>query len=109
MPIVRLYRQWPGGPVIGVFEARHGPDNELLSRATLRVGTVDGLPALLDAGVKRMDDAYQQALRTGVPAPRPDPPAAARGDAEPGGHRHGDPVGRRTARHRRKRAGVDPV
>ena len=66
VPIVRLYRQWPGGPVIGAFEARHGPDADLLTSFTLRVGNADGLPQLLDAGVKRIDDAYQEALRTGL-------------------------------------------
>lgn len=65
MPTVKLYRQWPGGPVIGVFQARQGPDNRLLSQFTLRVGNVAGLPALFDAGVKRLDETYQAALRSG--------------------------------------------
>ncbi len=65
MPTVKLYRQWPGGPVIAVFQARQGPDNRLLSQFTLRVGSVAGIPALLDAGVKRLDEAYQSALRAG--------------------------------------------
>jgi hypothetical protein len=65
-PVVRLSRQWPGGPIIGVFEARHGPDNHIIARFTLRVGNGDALPVLLDAGVKRLDDAYQTALRNGV-------------------------------------------
>lgn len=81
VPVVTLYRQWPGGPVIGVFEARHGPDNALIGRFTLRVGTPDGLPQLLDTGVKRIDDLYQQARRNGTlrvdyslsPPPAPDP------------------------------------
>lgn len=65
VPAVRLYRQWPGGPIIGVFEARHGPDNRLVTKFTLRVNTGEGLSALLDAGVKRIDEAYQAALRGG--------------------------------------------
>ncbi len=65
MPTVRLYRQWPGGPVIGVFEARHGPDDDLLGTATLRVGTADGLPQLLDAGVARLDAIYTRAFGSG--------------------------------------------
>ncbi len=81
VPVVTLYRQWPGGPVIGVFEARHGPDNALIGRFTLRVGTPDGLPQLLDTGVKRIDDLYQRARRNGTlrldyslsPPPAPDP------------------------------------
>jgi hypothetical protein len=81
VPVVTLYRQSPGGPVIGVFEARHGPDNALIGRFTLRVGTPDGLPQLMDTGVKRIDDLYQQARRNGTlrvdyslsPPPAPDP------------------------------------
>ncbi len=65
MPTVKLYRQWPGGPVIGVFQARQGPDHRILSQFTLRVGSVSGVPDLLDAGVKRLDEAYQSALRAG--------------------------------------------
>jgi hypothetical protein len=82
IPTVKLYRQWPGGPVIGVFQARHGPDNHLLGSFSLRVGSAAGLPQLLDAGVKRIDDLYQTALRTGdlrpdaslSPPPAPPPP-----------------------------------
>ncbi len=66
IPIVRLYRQWPGGPIIGSFQARYGPDNRLLTSFALRVASGDALPALLDAGIKRIDDAYQSALRNGV-------------------------------------------
>ncbi|MBD8547350.1 heavy-metal-associated domain-containing protein [Sphingomonas sp. CFBP 8760] len=81
IPSVRLYRQWPGGPVIGQFEARHGPDNRLLGRFSLRVGSAQGLAQLLDAGVARLDGLYQQALRQGLLSPdialspQPDPTA----------------------------------
>ena len=70
IPTVRLYRQWPGGPVIGVFQGRYGPDNRILGQFTLRVGNAAGVPQLLDTGVKRLDDLYQNALRSG--ALRPD-------------------------------------
>ncbi|ANC88033.1 MAG: heavy-metal-associated domain-containing protein [Sphingomonas aquatilis] len=81
IPVVRLYRSYPGGPIIGVFQARHGPDNQLLGSFTLRVGTAAGLPQLLDAGVTRMDGLFQQALRSGAlgldptlsPPPEPEP------------------------------------
>ncbi|TPG21547.1 heavy-metal-associated domain-containing protein [Sphingomonas koreensis] len=83
IPVVRLYRQYPGGPVIGVFEARHGPDDRLIQSFTLRVNSADGVAALLDAGVSRIDGAYQGALRSGilrtdpglayVPTPTPTP------------------------------------
>ncbi|RDE06355.1 heavy-metal-associated domain-containing protein [Sphingomonas aracearum] len=64
-PVVRLQRQWPGGPVIGVFQARHGPDNRALGSFTLRVSGPEGIPALLDAGVKRLDAIYSTALSSG--------------------------------------------
>ena len=90
IPTVRLLRQWPGGPVIGVFQARHGPDNELLGSFTLRVGSSAGLPQLLDAGVKRLDALYTAALRSGAlnpdptlsPPPAPPPPETEPADDE---------------------------
>ncbi|MDE0877837.1 MAG: heavy-metal-associated domain-containing protein [Sphingomonas bacterium] len=66
IPVVRLYRTYPGGPIIGQFQARHGPDNLLIGSLALRVNNAAGLPALLDAGVKRLDDMYQKALRQGA-------------------------------------------
>jgi hypothetical protein len=81
IPVVRLYRTYPGGPVIGVFQARHGPDNELVGSFTLRVNNAAGLPKLLDTGVARMDTLFEQALRSGAlgvdptlsPPPAPEP------------------------------------
>ena len=71
IPTVRLHRQWPGGPIVGTFQARHGPDNEIIGSFSLRVGAASGLPQLLDAGVTRIDAIYQRALREG--RLRPDP------------------------------------
>ncbi|HET9512147.1 MAG TPA: heavy-metal-associated domain-containing protein [Sphingomonas sp.] len=79
MPEARLYRQYPGGPIIGVFTAFHGPDRQPLARFTLRAPNADGLNALLDAGVARLDEAYQSASRGGglnpdamlAPPPKP--------------------------------------
>ena len=62
---VRLTRQWPGGPVDALFTARHGPDATILGRFSLRADSEAGLDAMLDAGVKRIDDIYVQALRDG--------------------------------------------
>lgn len=83
IPVVRLVRQYPGGPVIGHFEARYGPDNRLAGSANLRVASADGIDALLDAGVQRLDAIYQDALKGGIlradpglayqPAPTPTP------------------------------------
>lgn len=66
IPIIHLERQWPGGPIIGRFQARYGPDNRLLDSFSLRVSNADALPTLLDAGVKRIDAAYQSALSSGI-------------------------------------------
>lgn len=69
IPVVRLHRSWPGGPVVGMFQARHGPDNALIGSFALRVGSAEGLPQLLDAGVARIDALYQRALREGRLSP----------------------------------------
>ena len=69
IPVVKLYRQWPGGPIVGVFQARHGVDNRMIAQFSLRVGNGDALPVLLDEGVKRLDDIYQSALQRGLLTP----------------------------------------
>ncbi len=90
IPVVRLYRQWPGGPVIGVFEARHGPDNALIGTVTLRVGSTDSINQLLDTGVGRLDGMYQRALASGTLHPDatlnppPKPEEAVIDDTTPG-------------------------
>jgi len=71
IPQVRLERLWPGGPVIGHFSARNGPDNRIIQSFTLRVESSDGLPQMLDEGVKRIDQIYADALAMGML--RPDP------------------------------------
>lgn len=65
VPEVSLERSWPGGPVIGRFTARHGPDSRILDRFTLRAASGDALPAMMDEGVRRMDEIYSRALRDG--------------------------------------------
>ncbi len=71
IPQVKIERLFPGGPVIGTFSARHGPNNELMSSFSLRAPSSDGIPAMLDEGVKRMDQIYADALAMGLL--RPDP------------------------------------
>jgi hypothetical protein len=65
MPQVRLERMWPGGPVIGHFSARYGPDNRYLGGFVLRVESSGALPSMMDEGVKRMDQLFSDALATG--------------------------------------------
>lgn len=87
IPTVHIHRQWPGGPVIGAFQARYGPDNKLLGSFVLRVATPEGLPQLLDAGIVRLDALYADALRSGALAPdpalRPPPPPEVPIEATP--------------------------
>jgi len=68
---VHLRRLFPGGPAIGTFVARHGPDSRRLGQFTLRVENGAAIPRLLDEGIRRMDLIYSQALAAG--ALRPDP------------------------------------
>ena len=71
VPEVELRRSFPGGPALGVFTARFGPDNRLLGRFQLRAGNSAQIPRMLDEGVRRLDLIYQRALEVGLL--RPDP------------------------------------
>jgi hypothetical protein len=71
VPIARLERQWPGGPVKGTFTARYGPDNKFLSSFALTASSEEKVPEMLDAAVKRIDGIYADALTQGLL--RPDP------------------------------------
>jgi hypothetical protein len=64
-PIVRIERQWPGGPVIGRFAARYGPENRYLGSFTLRASSSKGIPAMMNEGVVKMDQLFQQAFLGG--------------------------------------------
>jgi hypothetical protein len=63
---VQIRRTYPGGPVTAIFTASHGPDKVLVTQFALKVSNGDGLPALLDQGIARIDKAYQDALSRGV-------------------------------------------
>ncbi|MEP9360546.1 heavy-metal-associated domain-containing protein [Sphingomonas sp. KR3-1] len=62
---VQLRREYPGGPIIGIFSATHGPDRQKIADFALRVDNGDSLDTLMDAGVQRLDKAYQEALALG--------------------------------------------
>ena len=64
-PIVRLERQWPGGPIIGKFSARYGPENRYLGSFTLRADDAKGIPAMMNEGVVKIDQLYQQGFLAG--------------------------------------------
>ncbi|MEG3180140.1 heavy-metal-associated domain-containing protein [Sphingomonas sp. LT1P40] len=91
VPTVELRRSYPGGPIVGVFTAGHGPDNRTLAQFVLRVNDGNALPALIDAGIQRIDKAYQDALRAGIlkpdrllitEPPRPEVPVEETGEEE---------------------------
>jgi hypothetical protein len=65
IPIARIERQWPGGPVVGRFSARYGPDNKFLGAFTMRTASSAGIPAMMDQAVVRMDELFQTALAAG--------------------------------------------
>ena len=71
IPEVRLKRSYPGGPAIGTFTARFGPDDRVLGRFSLRVENSGAIPKMLDEGVRRLDLLYTQALGAGLLTPDP--------------------------------------
>jgi hypothetical protein len=71
VPVAHLQRQWPGGPVVGTFTARYGPDSTYLDSFSLTAPNDDVLPQMLDQAVKRFDTIFSQALAEG--RLRPDP------------------------------------
>lgn len=71
IPVARLERQWPGGPVVGTFTARYGPDNRFLGSFTLKAANEQDLPRMLDDAVLRIDQLYRGALSQGLLTPDP--------------------------------------
>ncbi len=71
VPIARLEREYPGGPIKGTFTARHGPDNAFLGSFELTADSEDKLPAMLSEAVKRCDTLFAQALAAGQLKPDP--------------------------------------
>jgi len=62
---VQLRRDYPGGPIVGVFSATHGPDKDPITSFALRIDNGDAIDALFDTAVARIDKAYQSALTDG--------------------------------------------
>lgn len=71
VPIAELDYQYPGGPIVGRFTARHGPDNEYLGSFTMRADSPRQLDAMLERAVARFDALFVEALAEGTI--RPDP------------------------------------
>jgi hypothetical protein len=66
VPEVTLFRQWPGGPVLAKFVARHGPDAAVVDTFTMTAENGDALPAMFDRAIERIDAAYVRALSEGA-------------------------------------------
>jgi hypothetical protein len=71
MPVARLERQWPGGPVRGRFTARYGPDSKVLETFSMTARDDEALPQMLGRAVVRIDGIYRDALLRGELAPDP--------------------------------------
>jgi len=71
VPIAHLERQWPGGPVVGTFTARYGPDDKFLETFTLKAQDEEGVPAMLQTALGRFDAIYTRALNSGLLTPDP--------------------------------------
>lgn len=63
---VQLHRLYPGGPARARFIARHGPDNEIVGGFTLTARNGEGVRAMLNEGVRRMDEVFTSALASGM-------------------------------------------
>src|SRR6185437_2459844 len=59
---VQLQRAYPGGPAIGRFIARHGPDDQVIGGFTLTAPTSEAIPAMMAQGAQRIDQLFADAL-----------------------------------------------
>lgn len=71
VPVARLERQWPGGPVQGTFTARYGPDNAYIDSFTLTAPNEAGVNAMLNQALVKLDGIYTDALARGLLHPDP--------------------------------------
>jgi hypothetical protein len=79
---VMVDRLYPGGPAKARFIARHGPDGEIVGGFQLTAPNSAGIAAMMDEGVRRMDQIFTNAFRSGnlqrdttlnLPPPPPPP------------------------------------
>jgi len=71
VPELDLRRAYPGGPAVGIFTARYGPDNIFIGRFQLAARNSAEIPAMLAEGVRRLDLLYTQAFQQGLLHPDP--------------------------------------
>jgi len=62
---VQLQRLYPGGPARARFIARHGPDNAIVGGFSLTAPNSDAIPAMMNEGVRRMDELFSAAHAAG--------------------------------------------
>ena len=60
-----LHREYPGGPAVARFVARHGADNRVLGGFELQARDSADIPRMMAEGVARMDELFTLALATG--------------------------------------------
>ncbi|NLR71146.1 heavy-metal-associated domain-containing protein [Novosphingobium sp. ERN07] len=71
MPIARLEREFPGGPVKSTFTARYGPDNRFLGSFTLTAKNEGEVPKMMEQAIGQLDRIFTQALADGTLKPDP--------------------------------------
>ena len=71
VPVARVERQWPGGPIKATFTARYGPDNTYLGEFGMTAPNAAAVPKMFEMAVERLDRMFAQALAEGKL--RPDP------------------------------------
>jgi hypothetical protein len=71
IPEVQVKRAFPGGPAVGTFIARYGPDAEVIGTFELRADSPDQIGRMMAEGVQRMDALYVQAFNAGLLQPNP--------------------------------------
>jgi len=71
VPELELRRLYPGGPAVGIFTARYGPDNIFIGRFQLAARNSAEIPAMLAEGVRRLDMLFTQAFQQGLIHPDP--------------------------------------
>jgi hypothetical protein len=66
IPVARVRYSYPGGPIVGDFAARYGPDNRLLGTFSMRAPSPKALPDMMKKAVARIDQIYADSLAAGV-------------------------------------------
>jgi hypothetical protein len=63
---VTVHRLYPGGPATARFIGRHGPDGQIVGTFQLSAPNSAGLAAMMEEGVRRMDQLFTAAYQAGA-------------------------------------------